>query len=815
MAMSTQRINKPFFSSLRLLLQQRFCHAVSHRGVLPEIASTPQVGLMGTKKSNKVDSRAFGIHHNAIPPAALTVLRILRNEGFDAYLVGGCVRDLILKRTPKDFDVITTANLKQIRSRFHKAHIVGQRFPICMVHVRGSIIEVSSFETVAKHAEKKTEPHSSQAPRGFGKKDLTLWRNSLKRDYTINSLFFDPFSKMIYDYANGMADLRSLKLRTLIPADVSFKEDCARILRGLRLAARLGFSFSSDTATAIRSFSSSLLTLSKSRIMMEFNYMLSYGAAEPSLCLLQRFNLLRFFLPFHAAYLEQQASTKSDQNSTMLMKLFFNMDKVVSCDHPSDCRLWVGLLAFHLTLINNPQDALVVLTFASILYHGEWKEGIRFAKENSEVQAKFVPELSSSFAPKFDEELVMKVSQLAILVQDSLDILTESENYLESVTRHPTSPCSGLVFIPKRTSKDVAEIFQLLVKKKGCQSHEQRRKCFDIDYALLGQGYLWETRFVVGKVILETMGCWQRRGDNVSEENNCMHTEITGDTRLSDVIKEQLQVKKGQKHSISLCSPEIEHQPAKKRNFVPSEVSINSEHFSTRLTEEVVEIGICQERANKHTKFYEVDELPREELISVLGNMSDNRCEQPNENATEKNKSEANKKKKKKKKQTHKSEKHSTVMEKKHHVTQEDEAAEQQGAVQENISDERCQKPDEKANEKKKGELKTKKHTHKSERPSTVKEKKLHVTQEDEAAEQQGAMQGNISDERCQKPDEKAIEKKKGELKTKKHTHKSERPSTQEDKVAKQQGVVKTKETEHKQVNKETGNRRLLSDIFK
>ncbi|KAF4377671.1 hypothetical protein G4B88_006951 [Cannabis sativa] len=749
----------------------RFCHAVSHRGVLPEIASTPQVGLMGTKKSNKVDSRAFGIHHNAIPPAALTVLRILRNEGFDAYLVGGCVRDLILKRTPKDFDVITTANLKQIRSRFHKAHIVGQRFPICMVHVRGSIIEVSSFETVAKHAEKKTEPHSSQAPRGFGKKDLTLWRNSLKRDYTIN--------------------------RTVV----------ARILRGLRLAARLGFSFSSDTATAIRSFSSSLLTLSKSRIMMEFNYMLSYGAAEPSLCLLQRFNLLRFFLPFHAAYLEQQASTKSDQNSTMLMAVMISSVNLV-------VEFMVGLLAFHLTLINNPQDALVVLTFASILYHGEWKEGIRFAKENSEVQAKFVPELSSSFASKFDEELVMKVSQLAILVQDSLDILTESENYLESVTRHPTSPCSGLVFIPKRTSKDVAEIFQLLVKKKGCQSHEQRRKCFDIDYALLGQGYLWETRFVVGKVILETMGCWQRRGDNVSEENNCMHTEITGDTRLSDVIKEQLQVKKGQKHSISLCSPEIEHQPAKKRNFVPSEVGINSEHFSTRLTEEVVEIGICQERANKHTKFYEVDELPREELISVLGNMSDNRCEQPNENATEKNKSEANKKKKKKK-QTHKSEKHSTVMEKKHHVTQEDEAAEQQGAVQENISDERCQKPDEKANEKKKGELKTKKHTHKSERPSTVKEKKLHVTQEDEAAEQQGAMQGNISDERCQKPDEKAIEKKKGELKTKKHTHKSERPSTQEDEVAKQQGVVKTKETEHKQVNKETGNRRLLSDIFK
>ncbi|XP_062102754.1 uncharacterized protein LOC133812929 [Humulus lupulus] len=814
MAIPRQR-NKDFFSCLRLLItsrQQRFCHAVAQGRIKPEITST-QVGHMDTKKLNKVDSRTFGIHHGVIPPASLTVLRILRNGGFDAYLVGGCVRDLILKRTPKDFDVITTANLKQIRSRFHKAHIVGQRFPICMVHVRGSIIEVSSFETVAKHAAKKAELHFSQAPHGCGKKDIILWRNSLKRDFTINSLFFDPFSNTIYDFANGMADLRSLKLRTLIPADVSFKEDCARILRGLRLAARLGFSFSRDTATAIRNFSSSLLTLSKSRIMMEFNYMLSYGAAEPSLCLLQRFNLLSFFLPFHAAYLEQQASTKSDQNSTMLMKLFFNMDKVASCDHPSDCRLWVGLLAFHLALVNNPQDALVVLTFASILYHGEWKEGIRFAREKSEVQVNFVPELSSSFASKSDEELVKKVSQLATLVQDSLDVLTETKSHLESVSRHPTSPCSGLVFIPKKTSKDVAELFQLLVKMKG--SYEQRRKCFDIDYSLLGQGYMWETRFVLGKVILETIGCWQRRGDNVSEENNCMHTESFGDTRLSDVVKEQLQVKKGQKHSVSPSYPEIEQPPAKKRNFVPSKCSI-SEQFGTQGTQGVVdEREICQERAKKHKKIYEVDELPREELISVLGNMSDNRCEKPDENATEKKKSEA-----KKKKHKHKSEGHSMVMEKKHHVTQEDEVAEQQGAVQGNILDKRCQKPDEKAIEKKKNKVKND--------VKNISDKRCQKKDDKAIEKKKNEVKNdvkNISDKRCQKPDEKAIEKKKNEVKKKKHTHKSERPSsvmekkhhvTQDDTVAEQQGVVRTKtEAKFKQAGKETGNHRLLSDLFK
>lgn len=110
----------------------------------------------------------------------------------------------------------------------------------------------------------------------------------------------------------------------------------------------------------------------------------------------------------------------------------------------------VGLLAFHLALVNNPQDSLVVLTFASILYHGEWKEGIRFARENAEVQVNFVPELLKSFASKSDKELAEEVSQLATFVQNSLDVLTETESLLESMSIYPLFPCSGLVSIPNK-----------------------------------------------------------------------------------------------------------------------------------------------------------------------------------------------------------------------------------------------------------------------------------------------------------------------------------------------------------------------------
>ncbi|XP_010422920.1 PREDICTED: uncharacterized protein LOC104708118 [Camelina sativa] len=142
--------------------------------------------------------------------------------------------------------------------------------------MRGSIIEVSSFDTVA-HSDsdhendlEKSFPVAIEADKnkslfklysGCDVKDFNRWRNSFQRDFTINSLFYDPFELKIYDYTNGMEDLTDLKLRTLIPAILSFKEDCARILRGLRIAARLGLSLSNDVETAIPEFVSSVANL--------------------------------------------------------------------------------------------------------------------------------------------------------------------------------------------------------------------------------------------------------------------------------------------------------------------------------------------------------------------------------------------------------------------------------------------------------------------------------------------------------------------------------------------------------------------------
>ncbi|KAJ0241913.1 Polynucleotide adenylyltransferase family protein [Hirschfeldia incana] len=467
------------------------------------------ISSVDKSKWKKVRASDCGIKNSMVPESSLNVLRLLRRQGFDAYLVGGCVRDLILHRPPKDYDVITTANLKQIRRLFHRAQVVGRRFPICHVWMKGSVIEVSSFNTVAQsdieHGNDTRESTEKinlfKMYSGWDSKDCNLWRNSIQRDFTVNSLFFDPFELKIYDYNNGMEDLKDLKLRTLVPAHLSFSEDCARVLRGLRLSARLGLSLSKDIKTAIPESISSVANLNPVRIFMEMNYMLGYGAAAPSILLLMKYKLLHVLLPFQAAYLEQTCK-RSQRSSLMLMKLFSNMDKLVSCKQPADSRLWIALLAFHIALVRNPQEAIVLHAFASLLYHRNWSEAVKFARENEKSVAGYVPEVSKSSRKRSDEDLAEAVSEFASLIKDTQYVLTDMESLHEALYHYPAFKRSGLVFVSKNKGKQLADLF---TRMSDVESYESEKHGFSIDYCSLGKGITCEVGFVLGKIILDTI----------------------------------------------------------------------------------------------------------------------------------------------------------------------------------------------------------------------------------------------------------------------------------------------------------------------
>ncbi|CAL5369011.1 unnamed protein product [Camellia sinensis] len=622
--------------------------------------SVLEQGKIDMSKWRKLDSRSLGITRSMISSSSWIVVKVLQSEvpqslssspsykasqqkvqdnsrssmlrsrgnrrrWFQAYLVGGCVRDLLLNKVPKDFDVITTAALKVIKKKFNRCEIVGRRFPICQVHVKGSIVEVSSFETVAEHTKEKKEFLLSQMPHGCDVKDFIIWRNCMHRDFTINSLFFDPFVNEIYDYANGMMDLKSLKLRTLIPAQLSFEEDCARILRGLRIAARLGLSFSKETEIAIRKLSSSVTSLAKSRIMMELNYMLSYGAAEPSLCLLQRFNLLDILLPFHAAYLAQQAREQYCQSSAMLML--------------------VGLLAFHLALVNNPQDALVVWTFASVLYHARWKEGVKFAREHAQGSVIFIPEILEACNIMSEDELAERVTQFARVVQDSVDALTETDCLHQAMSRFPDSPCPGLVFVSRKMRSDTANLFSSLVNDvRYCQ---KGRVKFHINYELLRRGNLRETRLVFGKIIMDTLSCGiVPESKVVMEEKDHLHVfdcehkvEVLGencDLAPSNIEMQHVVGKEDKKHNVSQSNTELllqeraekqkligkkcnlsENGRVKQQAFVNEESKKIAKHW-----QEMIEKNEFPDAAKKHQKGVEKERscISQNEIIQKQQN---------------------------------------------------------------------------------------------------------------------------------------------------------------------------------------------------
>ncbi|MBA0732888.1 hypothetical protein Gogos_016950 [Gossypium gossypioides] len=599
-------------SSLRSLTRSQRCnHTLGERGLQAEL-------------------------YSGMAPAPNPALR----PSFEAYLVGGCVRDLLLNRTPKDFDVITTANLKQIRKKFHRAEIIGKRFPICRVHIKGSIIEVSSFETVARHDADKEKALSSLIPKICDEKDLIRWRNSRNRDFTINS----AISYKIFGWNDCW------HYETLMENFCHFSYP-ARILRGLRIAARLCLSFSKDTEKAMYDLSASIGGLDKFRLMLEVNYMLSYGAAVQSICLLQRFNLLNILLPFQAAYISQHRATK---NSMMLMKLFFNLDKLVSCDHPADSSLWVGLLMFHLALVNNPQDALVIWTFASVLYNGNWKEGVEFAREYTKLEVKFVPEISEFSETKSDEDLAKEVAQFASLVQDSVGVLTETSNLFESMSRYPFSACSGLVFVPKITAKNTAKLFDLMVEDIRSFINGRGRMSPEINFHLLGIGDPCETRFVLGKIILETMKAGPR-GDATEIGND--EKDLQPKATEEILSNNEIPAKKVKKNAPSSFIPDGNRGMLKKQKLVDDDTATKNQEMVTK--------DELNELAEKHQEFVKTCKLSENKTNSMQGKISE--------------KEEKSKKDKEKK-----SKKHTKVVEKsKHHIALHTVSKKQQRVVRE------------------------------------------------------------------------------------------------------------------------------------
>ena len=251
----------------------------------------------------------------------MNVLYKLGKEGFDAYLVGGSVRDLIMGNSPKDFDVATDATPEQLRALFKNSRIIGRRFKIVHIRYGREIIEVTTFRA---HHENVEVIRQSTATRKFLKhldsahseSGMLLRDNvfgdinddALRRDFTINALYYTVNGFRVLDFCNGFDDIKNKIIRIVGDPEIRYKEDPVRMLRAIRFAAKLDCSMEKKTLAHIDPLSSLLGSIPPARRFDETLKLLSNGYGVKTFNLLRQFNIMEFLLPLTKARMTDESA---------------------------------------------------------------------------------------------------------------------------------------------------------------------------------------------------------------------------------------------------------------------------------------------------------------------------------------------------------------------------------------------------------------------------------------------------------------------------------------------------------------------------
>lgn len=241
-----------------------------------------------TRNQHKVSKTDISVN-------ALKVLNRLNSAGFEAYLVGGGVRDLLLHKAPKDFDVATSATPSQIRSLFKNARIIGRRFKLAHILFHREIIEVATFR-----GHEATPVEQVRNDRGMLVRDNVyglLEEDAWRRDFTINSLYYNVMDSTIIDYTGGFKDISEKLIRVIGEPRVRYQEDPVRMLRALRFSAKLDFDLAPDTAAPLTELNSLITHVSGSRLFDEMTKLYQCGNAEAVQRLMLSFGLFGQLFP--------------------------------------------------------------------------------------------------------------------------------------------------------------------------------------------------------------------------------------------------------------------------------------------------------------------------------------------------------------------------------------------------------------------------------------------------------------------------------------------------------------------------------------
>jgi poly(A) polymerase len=267
-----------------------------------------------------------------ISKSALKVLYRLKDGGYQAYLVGGSVRDLLLGKLPKDFDVSTDATPEEVRALFGNCRLIGRRFRLAHVRFGREIIEVATFRAPSNRDEDDHETAGSgQVLRDnvWGTLEDDVWR----RDFTANALYYDASDFTVIDYVGGVADIEARRLRLIGDPEQRYREDPVRMLRAARFAAKLNFDIDPETAEPLQRLANLLDGIPAARLFDEFGKLFQAGHALTTFQLLRKHGLFEHLFPLTDQWLDADPSQQAARLSFVEAALQ-NTDERVAQDQP-------------------------------------------------------------------------------------------------------------------------------------------------------------------------------------------------------------------------------------------------------------------------------------------------------------------------------------------------------------------------------------------------------------------------------------------------------------------------------------------------
>jgi poly(A) polymerase len=319
--------------------------------------------LFRPAQSQAIPFSKHRIARDRISRCAATTCETLQQHGHAAYVVGGAVRDLMLGRDPKDYDVATSASPEQVRAIFRRSRIIGRRFRLVHVMCGSETVEVATFRGSADSGtdERQTTDEHGRILRDnvFG----SLEDDARRRDFTVNAMFYDPVREEVLDYHHGVPDLKARKLRMIGDAAQRYREDPIRMLRAVRLAASRGLEIEARTRKPIRELADLLHNVPQARVFDEMMKLLLSGHAADGVRRLRKEGLHHGLLPLLDVILEQPLGER------FVMRALENTDKRINSDKPVSPGFLFAALLWHEVLTAWKQAEARGLNTMPALFH--------------------------------------------------------------------------------------------------------------------------------------------------------------------------------------------------------------------------------------------------------------------------------------------------------------------------------------------------------------------------------------------------------------------------------------------------------------